>query len=92
MYISSLPKHNLSMHHIIFSSQIEDSQQPASNQTGAPNDNNSEDEGPDDRCSRATGAGLDEEASGDDAGRQDNNINPHRRTMRFLFAIPLLLK
>ena len=80
------------MHHRIFSSQIEDNQQPASNQTGGPNDNNSEDEGPDDRGSGAPGEGLDEEACGDDAGRQDNNINPHRRTMRFLFAIPLLLK
>ena len=43
----SLPKHNLSMQQTIFSLQIEDTLQPASNQTGVNDENSSEDEGPD---------------------------------------------
>ena len=37
MYIPSLSKHNLSMPQRLFSSQIEDTMQPASNQTGDDN-------------------------------------------------------
>ena len=43
----SLPKHNLSMQQRVFSLQIEDTLQPASNQTGVNDEKSSEDEGPD---------------------------------------------
>ena len=46
--------------------------QIASNQTGEVNNNSSEDEGPDDGAESGSGAGSDaEQASGDDAGRND---------------------
>ena len=48
--------------------------QTASNQTGDDNENSSEDEGPDDGAERGSGAGSDaEQASGDDAGREDQH-------------------
>ena len=45
---------------------------PASNQAGDDNENSSNDEGPDDGAESGSGAGSDaEDASGDDAGRND---------------------
>ena len=44
MYIPSLPKHNLLMQQRVFSLQIEDTLQIASNQTGDDNENSSKDE------------------------------------------------
>ena len=48
----------------VFSSQIEDAQQPASNQTGegGDNENSSADEGPDDGAESGSGAGSDHRA------------------------------
>ena len=81
----------------VFSSQIEDAQQPASNQTGEGGDteNSSADEGPDDGAESGSGAGSDaEHASGDDAGSDDqlheSSSKIRRRTILILFAIPLL--
>ena len=46
--------------------------QSASNQTGDSNESSSDDEGPDDGARSGSGAGSDaEKASGDDAGRDD---------------------
>ena len=93
----SLPKHNLSMQQTVFSLQIEDTLQPASNQTGVNDEKSSEDEPP----TRMRARTLAERMA--PAGRalmqnkqvvlmwsmMTNNINPHWRTMLILFAIPL---
>ena len=93
----SLPKHNLSMQQRVFSLQIEDSLQPASNQTGVNDEKSSEDEPP----TRMRARTLAERMA--PAGRalmqnkqvvlmwsmMTNNINPHWRTMLILFAIQL---
>ena len=93
----SLPKHNLSMQQTVFSLQIEDTLQPASNQTGVNDENSSEDE----PLTRMRALTLAERTA--PAGRalmqnkqmvlmwsmMTNNINPHWRTMLFLFAIQM---
>ena len=76
----------------VFSSQVEDTQQPVSNQMGGDKENSSEDEGPDDRCSRAPGAGSDRKQAAMIPADKFHNINCHQRTMLILFANPLLLK
>ena len=73
----------------VFSSQIEDTQDTASNQTGGDNENSNEDEGPEDRCCWAPRA---RKQAAMMPAAKTNNIYPHWRTMLILFTIPLLLK
>ena len=91
--IPSLPKHNLSMLQRLFSSQIEDTQEPASNQTWAPIMRTAV------RMRALSTAALERRGlarmskqSATMPAAKTNNINPHRRTMLLLFAILLLLK